>query len=149
MKKNDYFIFMSRTLKPMSFRGPRGVRPCRSMSMLSTSSLPERSVFIRLQRRSLAKADVHPCLNSLFWIPIPPNSNPKSTPGYRKSTVDLGLEPLIWGKNGLQTLSLPACRHSFCPIKTREWNRANQKPTETGQKINPLPFLIYRLLHAR
>src|SRR5580698_5543578 len=45
---------------------------------------------------------VHPWLNSLFLISIPHNSKPKSTLGYPKSTVDLGLEKLIWGKNGLQ-----------------------------------------------
>ena len=75
-------------------------------------------------------------LNSLFWILGPVNPNPKSTPRYRKSTVDLRSEPLIWGKNGLQTPLLPGFRRSFCPIKTRKWKRANQKPTETGQKIN-------------
>jgi hypothetical protein len=77
------------------------------------------------------------------------NPNPKSTPDYRKSTVDLREELLIWGKNSLQTLSLPDDWHSFSPITTREWSRANQKPTEAGQKINPLPFLIYRLPYPR
>jgi hypothetical protein len=64
------------------------------------------------------------------------NPKSKSTVGYRKSTVDLGCEPLTWGKNGLQTPALPACRYPFRPLMTREPYRANQKQTETNQKIN-------------
>jgi hypothetical protein len=52
-------------------------------------------------------------LNSLFWILEPANPNPKSTAGSPKSTVDLRLEPLIWGKNGLQT---PFCRAFGVPF---------------------------------
>ena len=131
-----------RRTNSISFRGPRGVRPCQSIP--STPSLHKQSVFIRLPRRSLAKMGacrteawrrrVHPRLNPLFYIPTPAISNPKSTPTYRKSTGDLRLEPLIWGENGLPTSFLPACRRSFCPITTRERNRAGQKPTEIGQK---------------
>jgi hypothetical protein len=62
------------------------------------------------------------------------NSKPKSTAGCRKSTVDLGCELLIWGKNGLPTPASPARRHSFVPITTREMKSANQKQTQTGQK---------------
>jgi hypothetical protein len=65
----------------------------------------------------------------------PPNPHRKSTAAYPKSTVDLGLEKLIWVKNSLQTPALPAYHHSLCPITTREWNLANQKPAETGQKM--------------
>src|ERR1700677_4887211 len=57
--------------------------------------------------------------------------------GCCKSTVDLRLEKLIWGKTGLQKSFLLACQCSFSPITTREAKRANQKPTETGQKANP------------
>jgi hypothetical protein len=64
----------------------------------------------------------------------PNNPNHKSTPCYRKSIVDLGEEPLIWGKNGLQTSAFAVGRHSFRPIMTRELKRANQKQTEAGQK---------------
>jgi hypothetical protein len=98
-----------------------------TMSILLIESL-RKSVFIR----------AHPWLNSLFWIPTPANPNPKSTPGYRKSTVDLREELLIWVKNDLQTSLLPACRHSFCPMTTREWNRANKKQAEPNQNRNPL-----------
>jgi hypothetical protein len=66
------------------------------------------------------------------------NSKPKSTVGSPKSTVDLGCELLIWGKNGLQTPALPVGRHSFRPITTRQMKRANQKQTDANQKINPL-----------
>jgi hypothetical protein len=64
------------------------------------------------------------------------NPKSKSTAGYRKSTVDLGCELLTWGKNGLQTLALPACRYPFRPLMTRKPYRANQKQTEANQKIN-------------
>jgi hypothetical protein len=37
----------------------------------------------------------------------PANPKRKSTAACSKSTVDLGLEPLIWDKNGLQTPFLP------------------------------------------
>jgi hypothetical protein len=60
-------------------------------------------------------------LNSPFWILSPANPKPKSTLGYPKSTVDLGLDLLIWVKNGLPTLLLPALRHSFCLITTRNY----------------------------
>src|ERR1700677_989374 len=71
----------------------------------------------------------------------PANPKSKSTVTYRKSTVDLRPEPLIWGKTGLQTPFLPRCRQSFYPITTRKWKRANQKPTKAGQKIN-CPSLV-------
>jgi hypothetical protein len=66
----------------------------------------------------------------------PANPNPKSRAASPKSTVDLGLEKLIWGKNGLQTPVLVGCRQSFWPTTTRELKRANQKQTDTGQKEN-------------
>jgi hypothetical protein len=65
--------------------------------------------------------------------------------GSPKSTVDLGIEPLIWSKNGLQTSALARHRHSFYPIGTRELKRANQKQTDAGQKMNrPTVDLGYR-----
>ena len=66
----------------------------------------------------------------------PANPKLKSTAASPKSTIDLGLELLIWVENGLQTPPLWAGWPSFYSITTREWERANQKPTETGQKIN-------------
>ena len=66
----------------------------------------------------------------------PENSNPKSTPANPKSTVDLGLEPLIWVENTLQKPLLAVWRHSNCQITTRQLNTENQKRTETNQKIN-------------
>jgi len=109
------------------------VRRCQPISIQFLASIPasmrEQSVFVR----------VHPWLNSLFCIPAPPNPNPKSTAGYPKSTVDLWLEPLIWGKNGLQTPSLSLFRYSFCLTMARELWKPNQMQTETGQKMNPLP----------
>jgi hypothetical protein len=65
----------------------------------------------------------------------PAISNPKSTPCYPKSTLDLGLEPLIWGKNTLKTLRLSCRRHHFSPITAREWSCQNQIKTETNQKM--------------
>ena len=59
-----------------------------------------------------------PTLSPYPMITRPANSQSKSTVSYRKSTVDLGLEPLIWGENGLQTPFLLGSRHSFGPIKT-------------------------------
>jgi hypothetical protein len=70
--------------------------------------------------------------SSLFWTPGPANPNCKSTPAYRKSTVDLRLEPLIWGKNGLQTVPLPGWRHLLCPITAWESRRPDQNQTESG-----------------
>jgi prephenate dehydrogenase len=64
------------------------------------------------------------------------NPKSKSTVPSRKSTVDLGCDLLICGKNGLQTLPLPGFRHAFCPIMTGEIWSAGQKPTETSQKMN-------------
>jgi hypothetical protein len=79
---------------------------------------------------------VHPWLNSLLGIPTLANPNPKSTAGSPKSTVDLGLEPLIWVKNGLQTPRFRDCWNSSNPITTRKLKHANQKQTDTGQKMN-------------
>src|SRR3984957_16132126 len=81
---------------------------------------------------------VHPWLNSLFQVSATINSQPKSTSDYSKSTVDLGLEPLIWGKNGLQTSLLPGLRPSFYPIETMELWDAGQIQTDSDQKINQL-----------
>jgi hypothetical protein len=64
------------------------------------------------------------------------NPKSKSTSGSRKSTVDLDCELLIWGKNGLPTSALPACRSPFRPLMTRKSHRTNQMQTETNQKIN-------------
>jgi hypothetical protein len=75
-----------------------------------------------------------PWLNStLRWV-IPANSKLKSTAACPKSTVDLDLEKLIWGKNGLQAPLLPGLRHSFCPIVTGELWDTGQIQTDTGQK---------------
>jgi hypothetical protein len=76
----------------------------------------------------------YPWLNSFFSAQATANFSPKSTLGHRKSTLDSGLEPLIWGKNGLQTPFLPACRPYFSPIITRKSSNANQMQIETGQK---------------
>jgi hypothetical protein len=62
------------------------------------------------------------------------NPNRKSTVRSTKSTVDLGFELLIWGKNGLQTPASLACRHPFRPITARKRNRANQKQTNQTKK---------------
>jgi hypothetical protein len=86
----------------------------------------EQSVFIR----------VHPWFNFPFWPVAPIDSNPKSTPAHPKSTIDLGLEPLIWVKNGLQTPLLPACRPSFRATMTRELWNAGQIQTNTGKQLN-------------
>ena len=75
-------------------------------------------------------------LNSLFQFFTPINSQPKSTLGYPKSTVDLGLVLLIWVKNGLPTPPLPDSRHSFRPTMTRELWGAGQIQTDTDQKRN-------------
>ena len=47
---------------------------------------------------------------------------PKSTPPNPKSTVDLGLEPLIWVENTLLTPDSSGQKHSICPITTRQSN---------------------------
>ncbi|HTR43093.1 MAG TPA: hypothetical protein VMH87_15880 [Pseudomonadales bacterium] len=52
------------------------------------------------------------------------------------STVDLGLEPLIWVENTLLKHPLSVQRHFICPITTQNLNRANQNQTETNQKMN-------------
>jgi exodeoxyribonuclease VII small subunit len=75
------------------------------------------------------------------------NSNRKSTVAYPKSTVDLGLELLIWGKNGLQTSPLRDGWHSFRPIATQERERANQKPAKAGQKTNALTIDLGYVTH--
>jgi len=64
------------------------------------------------------------------------NPKSKSTSGSCKSTVDSGCELLIWGKNGLPTSALPACRYPFRPLKTRKSYRTNQMQTEANQKID-------------
>ena len=61
--------------------------------------------------------------------------NPKSTPANPESTVDLGLEPLIWVENTLLTPIFSGAQRSLCPITTRERQRKHQKKTETNQKI--------------
>jgi hypothetical protein len=58
-----------------------------------------------------------------------------------KSTLDLQLPPLIWGKNGLPTPHLPAGRHSFSPMTTRNFLPLDRNQTESGQKINYAPAL--------
>jgi hypothetical protein len=80
----------------------------------------------------------HPLPAALLEYP-----NPKSTMRYPKSTVDLGLEPLIWGKNTLQTPPLPCRRHPFRPITTREWKHVSQNQTKPDQKMNRLQPLIW------
>jgi hypothetical protein len=64
------------------------------------------------------------------------NSQSKSTAACPKSTVDLGIEKLIWSKNGLPLPLLPGLRPSFPSITTREWKHANRIQTDTGQKMN-------------
>jgi hypothetical protein len=71
----------------------------------------------------------------------PTNPRPKSTPAYPKSTVDLGCELLIWGKNTAQTGLLLGLQYSFCSIITRPIAKSNQNQTETDQKINHLAAL--------
>lgn len=61
---------------------------------------------------------------------------PKSTPANPKSTVDLGLEPLIWVENASQKPLFGGRRHANCPTTARELNYQNRKHTETNQKIN-------------
>src|ERR1700677_2956833 len=63
-------------------------------------------------------------------------SQRKSTVAHSKSTVDSGCELLIRGKNGLQPPASSIRRRLFHPITTTKRNRANQKPTETGQNLN-------------
>ncbi|HTR43406.1 MAG TPA: hypothetical protein VMH87_17475 [Pseudomonadales bacterium] len=68
---------------------------------------------------------------------VPMQYNPQP-----KSTVDLGLEPLIWGENTLLKRLFPGSQHSFHTITTRQWSHANQNQTNTNRKINkPLPFI--------
>jgi hypothetical protein len=66
------------------------------------------------------------------------NSHPKSTSSCRKSTVDLRLEPLIWGENSLPTPLLPPCHHSFCLITIRQLWKAGQMQSDAGQKDESL-----------
>jgi hypothetical protein len=73
------------------------------------------------------------------------NSKRKLTPRYPKLTVDLGLEPLIGGKNTLFNRLFPIQEHSICPITTRPWNISNQSKTKTRQFFHQsCPGLIYR-----
>jgi hypothetical protein len=62
--------------------------------------------------------------------------NPKSTPPYPGSTVDLRLEPLIWVKNGLRMIRLFGGRPTFCPAMTQERKPSKQSKTVPNQKIN-------------
>ncbi|HTR41091.1 MAG TPA: hypothetical protein VMH87_05705, partial [Pseudomonadales bacterium] len=50
-----------------------------------------------------------------------------------KSTVDLGLEPLIWGENTPLRVFPLYQQHSFRPITTSQWNYQNQKQTNPNQ----------------
>lgn len=69
----------------------------------------------------------------------------KSILAHPKSTVDLGLEPLIWGKNTLlKDFSLDH-QHLFCPIMTRQWDYQNQKQTDSNQKFIPSQYRLLRL----
>ena len=70
------------------------------------------------------------------------NLKPKSTIAPPKSTVDLRLEPLICGKNGLPRLLLPANHDPFSPITTRQLERANQKPTKANRKMTRCAILF-------
>jgi hypothetical protein len=107
----------------------------------SVSSYPK--VFQTVPSHFQEKKDCLFFLSRPFALQPPPlhdtnqtNPKSKSTVGYRKLTVDLGCELLIWGKNGLPTSALPACRSPFHPLMTRKSYRANQKQTEANQKIN-------------
>ena len=71
-------------------------------------------------------------LNSRFQT----NSQRKSTVAHSRSTVDSGCELLIRSKKGLQPPASSIRRRSSYPITTTKRNRANQKPTETGQNLN-------------
>jgi hypothetical protein len=75
------------------------------------------------------------CVRGWAWdsphVPLwmtrqPTNPHPKSTPAYPKSTVDLGCELLIWGKNTTQTSLLLGLQHSFGSIMTRPIAKSNQ-----------------------
>jgi hypothetical protein len=140
MKKNRFFF--QRAERTVTFANLAGARPGYSGS---SRPIPTyyRPIFAPFAMRlcalclgaSVAKPAlicVYPRLNSRFQA----NSQHKSTVAHSKSNVDLGCELLIWSKNGLQPLASPACRRSFRPITTTKRNRANQKPTETGQKLN-------------
>ena len=97
------------------------------------SVCPVKSVFIGISIR-LPRSTWW--LNSLLTIWAPANSKRKSMVAFPKSTVDLSLELLIWGKNGLQTSPLPDSRHLFRSITMRELWGAGQIQTETDQKRN-------------
>jgi hypothetical protein len=71
--------------------------------------------------------------------PKPANSKRESTAGYGKSTVDLGAEPLIQGKNGLPAPFLLDYRHSFSPVTTGKLWNAGQMQTDAGQKMKSSP----------
>jgi exodeoxyribonuclease VII small subunit len=96
------------------------------------------SVLIRLSAEALAKADVPSWLNSLLGTPVSANPQPNSTPAYPKSTVDLPLEPLIWVDKRSANAPFAIRRHSFTPRTMRKLWNADQKQTDTGQKVNPL-----------
>jgi hypothetical protein len=74
---------------------------------------------------------VHPWLNSFFPAQAVANSN-------LKSTVDLDLEELIWGENGLPAPLLPDLRHCFCPMVTKElWDTGQYRPKKYPRSPGP------------
>ena len=109
----------------------RGHRPRNAMTL--TLSRPVRA--LQVPHYSLTVALI-PSQIPQSLTGCPENSNSKSTPANPKSTVDLGLEPLIWVENALQRTHQRHWRHSICPTTTRKLNYQNQNKTKTNQKIN-------------
>jgi hypothetical protein len=76
----------------------------------------------------------------IFYPPhLPHLTTARPANSQSKSTIDLELEPLIWGKNGLPTPFLPGYRHSFGPIMTGKLWNTGQIQTNTGQKDESFP----------
>jgi len=112
--------------------------PQRHENAPSCYSLPDYASYLSASV-SLWQKSVFICAHP--WLKITTHPQPKSRARLPKSTVDLRSQPLIWGKNGRQTPLLPGCWHSFCPITTRQWECAGQKPTETDQKLIMPPLI--------
>jgi hypothetical protein len=141
--KNGLASFPKRTHFPGSLRFKRFHSTPRNLLQPYTRVFGEKKIVyfycgMALLRKLSGSA---PCL-SYPMTTHRTNPNHKSTPAYRKSTVDLGLEQLIRGNNGLQIPFFPVCWRPFSSITTREGEHANQKQTNPDRKIDPFPTLF-------